>query len=105
MIFDPLTDFRDLSASIGTIALALLVWRTIGLWPLMTVALRISSILLALLVFICALGTARAASLGAPFNELQYALVAHYFLTITTSIFGPRLVGFLTRDQRDVTPN
>lgn len=92
MIFDPLNDFRDFSASVGTIAFALLVWRLVGRWPFMSALSRIIVGLLTVLVFITALATARAAALGAPFNEVQYMLFAHYLVTIGTCLVWPRLL-------------
>lgn len=90
--FDDGLSLREFNALLTTVVFAGLLWRLIGRWPLSSWLSRCVLMLFAAIELIVALSTARAAALGAPFNEGQYAITVHSAATLLVIVAWPRLL-------------
>lgn len=83
---------RFINVLLCTAAFGGLLWRLIGRFTVSFTMARIVVGLLAALELIVALGTARAAALGVPLNEAQYAITVHALIVLAVVAYWPRLL-------------
>lgn len=95
-----LDSLRELNAALGTLAVALIVWRASSRWDLHeTMLSRVVVVLFGALVLIVALGTAYAAKRDLPLNPVQWAILVHFIVTIVVCMFWPRLLALRLRNR------
>ena len=83
---------RLANAMLGVGAFALLTYRLVGRWPLMSWLSRTVTCLLAVAVLVMGLGAARAIQAHIEFNELAYLALIVNFSTVVVGVVWHRLL-------------
>lgn len=90
---------RHVIALACLVAFGALLWRLVGWWDELNGLGRVVTFLLAFIEFILAVGLARRAAIGGPFNEAAYVVLAHAVAVIVAMVAWPRLKA-LTPERR-----